>query len=539
MSLDKMAFERIERAVQLATDRILEKGADDVFKPPIFAKSVESLILEQRPNEFRAEARKRTVPFLKVADLNRESIGHLQRGLVMKDENSFRRVAWLDPFDAVKYLAVAYLLFDKIEAARLPKGEAIIHSHRRSDNDSEIFDARFGYDSFREKSSQLSRERIGKWKVVTDVSNFFDRIGIHPLENKLKEIGCEERYLTLAREMLLFWAGDRRSYGIPVGSDASRILSEVALLPVDKGLKANGIVFVRYVDDFRLFAESRAEALKAIAVLTALLGEEGLSLNSRKTDVFRILDPEEISEFANRFAGGEHEKIDLEEKIEVKRAIRVSGRSTISRFYREPGKEAQLKIRAMSKEDVIRAFEGSSDTDIEQQIKLVVKYFVYADQDVDLLRLLLGRKITAIFYIADALVKEASHFTSAKCEEIKSAVYGAEDWLKCAYPLQIPILRISSRSEFREPRFARSIVDNHRSCDGMLSYREAISLGYPCLEPSQMKALGTDRFGEVLPFVKRSIYFAIKHYDGMGDDQRRPLLKNMQQGIDDWFIQHI
>lgn len=153
MSLDKKAFERIERAVQLATDRILEKGADDVFKPPIFAKSVESLILEQRPTEFRAEARKRTEPFLKVADLKRESIGYLQRGLVMKDENSFRRVAWLDPFDAVKYLAVAYLPFDKIEAARLPKGEAIIHSHRRSDNDSEIFDARFGYDSFREKST--------------------------------------------------------------------------------------------------------------------------------------------------------------------------------------------------------------------------------------------------------------------------------------------------------------------------------------------------------------------------------------------------
>ncbi len=534
--MNQAEFARIERAAKLAIERILEKGSDDVFKPPIFSQSIESVILSTSPDKFRQEALSRTISFLKAGDLKRERIGVTRRGLVLKDQNSFRQVAWLDPFDAVKYLAVAVLLFEQIELSRISKSDDIVHSHRKSDNASEIFDPRYGYDSFRAASSKLSRTRIGKWKVVTDISNFFDRIGIHPLENHLLTIGCEEKYVTLAREMLLFWAGDRRSYGVPVGSDASRILSEAILLGVDRKLKADGIVFVRYVDDFRIFAESRAEALKAIEVLTNLLADEGLSLNSRKTEVYKIVDPEEITQFANRFAGGEHEKIDLSEKIEVKRAIRVSGRSTISRFYREPGKEARRKLTLIPKVDVISAFENASEADVEQQIKLVVKYFVYADQDVTLLSLLLERKITSIFYIADALVKEADHFSDNKRAEIRSLVFSAIDWLKCAYPLQVPILRIAAHKAYLNSDFVHSIIDGHRHNDSMLFYREAITLGSPCLDRSHLRMLAKDVFENVPDFVRRAIYHAVKSHDGMPKDEKRPLLKNMEQHDSDWFI---
>lgn len=537
--LGKADFLRIERAAGLAIERILEKGADDVFKPPIFSQSIESTILSLRPDEFRKEALAKTIKFLKAADIKSERIGITRRGLVTKDQNSFRQVAWLDPFDAVKYLAVAILLYEQIESARIPKSEGVLHSHRMSDDDSGVFDVRFGYDSFRAKSSELSGERIGKWKVVTDISNFFDRIGIHPLENHLTAIGCNERYVTLAREILLFWAGDRRSYGVPVGSDASRILSEAVLLNVDRRLQADGIVFLRYVDDFRIFADTRAEAFKAIEILTTLLADEGLSLNSRKTEVFKILDAEEIAQLANRFAGGEHEKIDLEEKIEVKRVIRVSGRSTVSRFYREPGKEAKLKIMAIPKEAIIEGFEKASDADVEQQIKLVVKYFVYGEQDVSLIILLLDRKITSIFYIVDALIKEAHQFTPQKCLEIKSALYEAVDWLKCAYPLQVPILRVFAHSSFLEPKFIQKIIDGHRQNDSMIFYREAISLGFPCLDRARIRKLALEIFENVPDFVRRTIYHAVKNHEGLSSEEKRPMLKNMEQHANDWFIGHI
>jgi hypothetical protein len=305
--VNREQFQRIDCAVNLAINRILAKGTDDVFKPPTFSHSIEAAILAEKPDDFRRAAYGRTINFLKVADLTKERIGPTRRGLVTKDQNSFRQCAWLDPFDAVKYLSTAYLLFEKIELARINKEARIVHSHRMSQEDGEIFDTNFGYDSFRARSSELSRERIGQWKVVTDISNFFDRVGNHSLENHLLNVGCDAKYVALIREMLFFWAGDRRSFGVPVGSDASRILSEAVLLNVDSKLNDAGIVFVRYVDDFRIFSNTRANALKSIEILTNLLADEGLSLNSRKTEIFKIVDAEEIAQLANRFAGGEHD----------------------------------------------------------------------------------------------------------------------------------------------------------------------------------------------------------------------------------------
>lgn len=534
--LDKHEFTRVDRAVKLATERILTRGADDVFKPPIFSQSIESKILAQRPDEFRKEARHQAIDFLKIADLARNGIGPVRRSLVAKDQSSFRQVAWLDPFDSVKYLSATYLLFEKIEAARLPKNYDAVHSHRMSDNNTEIFDTAFGYDSFRSRSSALSKDRIGKWKVVTDIANFYDRIGIHPLENHLLNIGCDRKYVTLIREILLFWAGDRRSFGVPVGSDASRILSEAVLLNVDSALTEAGTLFVRYVDDFRIFVETRADALKVIEFLTTLLADEGLSLNSRKTDVFKIVDAEEIAQFANKFAGGEHEKIDLEEKIEVKTAIRISGHSSISRFYREPGKDALRKIKQLPKTNVIDNLVNAAETDVEQHIKLAVKYFVYADQNVDILKTLIDKKITSIFYIADALEKEESQFDSAKCDEIRETIFNILDWARCAYPLQVPVIRIAGHPSFKEPRYVCDIIDNHLQKDNILFYREAISLGASCLDRARLRKLAIEVFGTVPDFVQRTIYYAVKNHNALSDEEKRPLLKNMKQEAGDWFI---
>ncbi len=537
--MDQEQFGRLSTAINLAITRVISKGCDDVFKPPIFSHSIESEILTTHAGEFRKQAYSLTLEFLKAADLQRHRVGPTVRGLIAKDQNTFRQVAWLDPFDAVKYLSIALLLFPYIESARIPREQGIIHSHRLSETGKDVFDDNYGYDSFRAKSSELSKAYIGKWKVITDIANFFDRIGNHSLENHLLDIGCDRKYVVLIREMLLFWAKDRRSFGIPVGSDASRILSEAVLVDVDRKLDELDLKYIRYVDDYRIFAESRAEALKCVEVLTSALADEGLSLNSRKTDIFKILDAEEAVSLVNRFAGGEHEKIDLDERIEIKHAIRVSGRSTISRFYREPGKEAARKIKAISRDQIDTLIIDSLDSDFENQLKLVVKYFVYAEQDTKLLSALIDRKITTVFYISDALVKEHAMFDQSKRQEIKYALFDLVDWTKCAYPLQVPIIRIAAHPAFLEPKFVRSIVDGHLQSDCMLFYREAISLGYPCLDRSRLRALAMDVFQNVPEFVQRSIYCAVNKHQGFTEEEKRPLLKNMKQCADDWFVERI
>lgn len=534
--MDQLEYNKVSEAINTAIERIIKKGIDDVFKPPVFSSSLESEVIRNNIEQFRKISFKQSLEFIKKGTLDGGCLGPIRQCLVIKDKYSFRSVAWIDAFDAVKYLSLACLVFDNIEAARVEKSEKVIHSHRKSTKPLELFDENFGYDSFREQSSVISKQMVGKWKVVTDISNFFDRIGNHPLENHLLEIGSSRKYVDILKEMLLFWAGDRRSYGIPVGSDASRIISEAMLIDVDRKLRERGVRFLRYVDDYRIFTDTRSEALKSLELLTTFLSDEGLSLNSRKTDVSPILEETELEPLSNKFSGDGHETIDVDRKIVELKTVIVSGKSSISKFYREPGKEALRKISNLSKDEVIKKFLKSSESDIESNVRLLVKYFIYVDSDVGLIEVLIENRITTIFYIVDALMKESARFDATKHVEIKETIFRLMDWTGCAYPLQIPILRLASSAHFRHESYVRSIVDSHRRMDNLLFFREAIQIGYPCLDRARIRMLARDVFPSVPPFVQRVIFHATQKTDILIDAEKRPLLKTMRQQTSDWFI---
>jgi hypothetical protein len=76
---------------------------------------------------------------------------------------------------------------------------------------------------------------------------------------------------------------NRKSVGLPVGGNAARILAEASMTRVDQ-LLAQKIVFLRFVDDYYLFANSNAEAKKSLVFLSqTLLENEGLTLAKSKT----------------------------------------------------------------------------------------------------------------------------------------------------------------------------------------------------------------------------------------------------------------
>lgn len=91
--------------------------------------------------------------------------------------------------------------------------------------------------------------------------------------------------LSVQVDVLLNQLSVGRSFGLPVGGQASRVLSEILLSFVDRTLKVGGIKFRRYVDDFVLFADSQRHAYEALGVLAHALGDLGLSLNRSKTNV--------------------------------------------------------------------------------------------------------------------------------------------------------------------------------------------------------------------------------------------------------------
>lgn len=115
-------------------------------------------------------------------------------------------------------------------------------------------------------------------------------MNLHRLENTLLSIPeINTDVVKLINEILLFWS-NRDSYGLPVGSNASRILAEASLIDVDKYLMERNIIFSRFVDDFRLFAKDAKEAHTWLSILVERLNQEGLFLNTHKTTIASITE---------------------------------------------------------------------------------------------------------------------------------------------------------------------------------------------------------------------------------------------------------
>ena len=90
--------------------------------------------------------------------------------------------------------------------------------------------------------------------------------------------------------LLSGWNGTE-TFGIPVGCAPSRILAEIALSDVDEAMRANGIDFVRFNDDYRIFSRTETEAYQHLTFLASTLASNhGLSLQQQKTNVLPIED---------------------------------------------------------------------------------------------------------------------------------------------------------------------------------------------------------------------------------------------------------
>jgi hypothetical protein len=534
--LDKESFSEIEGAIDLAISLIEERGCDDVFRPPKFSASIEMNLIRSYVDDFRKFARARTLTFLKSGDI--KGVGRPQKTFILKDHLNFRQISWIDPFDYVTYLTLALRFFPQIEKARLIKSTDIIHSSRKSDDEKQIFDKAYDFGSFRKKSGELTKKFTGKWKITADISNFFDRINLHSLENQLLEIGCEERLVRYLNTLLTHWTGSQRSFGIPVGSDASRILSEAMFIGIDRQLYEKGVCFVRYVDDFRIFAETREKAYSHLHLLTELLSDEGLFLNSQKTSLSQVTgkDEELVDQQNDRFP--EHETIDTEQRDEVKVHLFGSGRVRISTFYREPGKDAVRELKKIKKEDLIREIVTSaSDLHFEQMVKKSTKFFVYVDQDIEILKVLIDRKMSSLIYITDALSKEIEKLPRDKIASIKSLILGEFRWDDCPYPYKLPLLRLGTISGFEDSVFLRQLIETHGFMRDILFLREAIMIAHSQFDRPFLRKLSVDNFNSSPSFLQRAIFFALKKSTKISDEEKRPILKNMTNSTNDWFIQ--
>jgi Reverse transcriptase (RNA-dependent DNA polymerase) len=331
----------IDKAARLSVENILKEGLNDIFPPP---QELELLKSEQ----FRKFLSKEVSRCIRGNSLESLAINPIEHVLLPKGGPfDFRRCALIQPQDTANFLALTLTLADVIEKERPSARKHVVFSYRLKPSKGYLFHPKYNFTTFRKYVSSSSHNKSTKFLVKCDIANFYDRLNLHRLESILFSLPLEKTRVRQLNQLLLFWA-NRDSYGLPVGSNGSRILAEAALIEVDKYMLSIGANFCRFVDDYRFFAPNAHKAHYWLTQLIERLWLEGLTINMAKTiieDVSEKIRPSDTQETKSEIAPLEsdqqestQEKITEKDKLQHRVKIVAGYGGIIPTRFRSPHK---------------------------------------------------------------------------------------------------------------------------------------------------------------------------------------------------------
>jgi hypothetical protein len=273
----------------MAIKNIASYGDTDIFPFPtenhlFFDKPKEACaVLEQIDRDFFASLS--AIPVLTSKELS--AVGY----------SGFRQGTQIEPIWNAYLLALVASIGEDIERRRVPSNVAFSYRYKPDPALGTFFDKEVGWPQFQAEA----KARAGMYSFVLrcDISDFYPRIYHHRLENALRRATEKADVVNRIMEIVgSISAGP--SYGLPVGGPAARLMSELLLNSVDRLLISENISFIRFVDDYVIFANTREQAHSALIRLSELLlTNEGLSLQKAKTRILTTAEFIATSEFAD------------------------------------------------------------------------------------------------------------------------------------------------------------------------------------------------------------------------------------------------
>jgi Reverse transcriptase (RNA-dependent DNA polymerase) len=230
----------------------------------------------------------RAAEIVALGSFDAKNFSRLEMVSAPKLEHGARRIwAIMEPQDTIAYLTLALLAAPAIEAYRIPSESNIVHSHRYLPGRHRLFDERFTHASFVAAASEHAASRA--FVAVCDLANCYGSISPERTAAALDRCGVPNWQVDYTARLLTYWQTPQNS-GLPIGSNASRILSEAVLAQIDDRLCDAGIEYVRYVDDFRLFAADESAARQALEALRDAASSQSLTLNADKTSILQFAE---------------------------------------------------------------------------------------------------------------------------------------------------------------------------------------------------------------------------------------------------------
>ncbi|MBJ6361638.1 RNA-directed DNA polymerase [Paenibacillus sp. GCM10012307] len=347
-----------ERSYDWALKHIEKYGDTDIFPLPFEFAAIRAYW----DSEIKTEITQQNL-------LNWE-LRSYRRLLTPKHRYGFRISTQLDPLDSIIFTSLIYEIGQDIENFRIPKDQNIAFSSRFDpDNEGRMYDPNFNWQAFQDHCTDTVQSGDYEYVVVADIADFFPRIYSHPLEQALGEATTKTNHVKALKKCLSQLNGSV-SYGIPVGQSASRLLADLVLNDVDRGLISEGLKHCRFVDDFRIFCKSEKEALGALGILANLLFENhGLTLQQHKTRVMTV------ENFESKILGSERDREinGLSEQFHEILSDVIILNPYDSFDFEELGADVQEQIKRLNLEGILEShLEEAEDIDISL-VKFLLK----------------------------------------------------------------------------------------------------------------------------------------------------------------------
>ena len=220
-------------------------------------------------------------------DLEGRQLEHIP---VPKDRLSFRPGAFLRLDDEVLLTAVVSNAGRQIEGSL---GDNI-YSYRLAASGKELL-AHQGLAWGRFQATQRDAVSDGWTHVlVTDIAGFYEHVDPDVLTDTLGNLGVRSEDRGAIKGLLKGWQKKSGLRGLPQGPDASAVLSNAYLVPVDEEMaslaRSNDWRYVRWSDDIRVFTKSEDSARTAAFRLSLAIRRQGLYLQGSKTRIRSAAD---------------------------------------------------------------------------------------------------------------------------------------------------------------------------------------------------------------------------------------------------------
>jgi Reverse transcriptase (RNA-dependent DNA polymerase) len=120
----------------------------------------------------------------------------------------------------------------------------------------------------------------------TDITEFYPSVALCILELQLFAANCDSAAVTRLLRMFEFWHESSNLRGLPIGLQASSVVSNFFLNPVDRALERAGLLHRRYGDDMLIFTENSQVNRVGVELLDKRLDDLRLTRSVEKTDIF-------------------------------------------------------------------------------------------------------------------------------------------------------------------------------------------------------------------------------------------------------------